>query len=907
MSTRVDLLAQYEGAIVPRAFNSGFVVASYLVSFIGASCTLELINRRTSKNGIHNHLILLGAAVTMGGIAIWCMHFIGNRAIELGNGEPELYISYSPAFTALSFFIPIIVLLVAFIAIGANNRISWWRTPVGGTLAGGAICGMHYVGNSSIANYHCVYRPGNVVGAAVISVLASTVALTLFFVSRASWTNSWWKRAISGVVLAGAVSGMHWCASVGTNYQLIALADTHAQQTRTTTIAVVVCLSVGAAVVIACTAVYTTRIMRRYAVKAQQIVLAAVVFDQSGRIMVNPDGLLPSEKITDTYVERTSSDSFGIGNPLFHWMFQASRNWHGLQSIIQGMAKHIQQLPQSDRDNKVRLIDDNGHQIENYGIIFKELFCVAAMNLADKMKEKLPDVGILWDEIVPTGSSTMRRRRVDASDSFDGEKPEDVIEKGESWKMSQQQHYARGSLMFLVRRVEHAYEVEKLEAAGFRFADVNQVCGIIGSSMQIQTRNLAGKLASMATYAEDNTILEPGVHMGFFALKATLNTDFAFDILVRKGARSLLPSQQLPLEHLEEWQENFIKRFDHTNVLILLQRLDTMQKLTPREMLFASQLYDAVESLRAWIDDPVFNDAHLVATTVKVPCRARSGSNTAMTCTMITLQLVIPIHATVHSPKCEFIPLNFFKANQLAHKDSPYHAIFSRHVHREVSPVVNQALLNAPNRVVIATRRRSGVGARVSALRRALGRRSRSPTSTIEGDGATAPRRSSNASTSSTLKLWEKTSFDHKSIFGRLPTHERRDQHRRASKSQQRSEFGGIMVSQEIKVDVRIAGSLPSPPPPTATGPVSRHLVRHTSADQAMPGRESRGGTATAAVFDEQEEASHHHKNNPQGHELETLNERRAVVVYDQDSAPMRTFVDILFPLCVDARNVDGT
>ncbi|KXJ86691.1 hypothetical protein Micbo1qcDRAFT_218871 [Microdochium bolleyi] len=900
MSTPAELLAQYEGQIVPRSFNSGFVVVSYLVSFIGAVCTLELINRRTSKNGMYNHLILLGSAVTMGGISIWCMHFIGNRAIELGNGEPALHIAYSPTFTVLSFFIPIVVLLVAFVTIGANNDIVWWRTPVGGILAGGAICGMHYVGNSSIANYHCVYEPGNVVGAAVISVLASTVALTLFFVSRASWKNSWWKRMLSGVVLAGAVSGMHWCASVGTNYRLINLADTSAQSSRTTTVVVVICLSVGAALVIACTAVYTRRAIRRYAVKAQHIVLAAAVFDRTGRIMVNPDGLLPSERITDTYVERTASDSFSIGNPLFHWMFQASRNWHGLQSIMQGMSKHVHQLSKDDREHRVRLIDDNGHQIENYGIIFKELFCVAAMSLADKMKERLTDVGILWDEIVPTGA-TARRRRADTGEALDVEKSGDLSEKGENWAFSQHQHYARGSLMFLVRRVEHAYEVEKLEAAGFRFADINQVCGIIGSSMQIQTRNLAGKLANMATYAEDSTMLEPGVHMGFFALKATVNSDFAFDILVRKGARSLLPSQQLPLDHLEPWQEDFVRQLDRTNVLSLLQRLDTMQKLTPKEMLFASQLYDAVESLRAWIDDPIFNDAHLVATTVKAPCRARNGTNTAMTCTMITLQLVVPIHATVNSPKCEFIPLNFFKACQLAYKDSPYHAIFSRHVHREVSPIVNQALLNAPDRVVIATRRRSGLRDKIRGVRHVVKARSISKPTIMEGDAVAAPRRPSDASTSSTLKLWERASHEHKRIF-KMPSRERGD-HRGPGKSQQRSEFGGIMVSQEIKVDVRVAGSLPSPVPPTAIGPSSKHLVRHTTADSAL-GRESRA--AAAAVFDDHDGEGKRH-GSQQGHELAALNERSAVVAYDQDSGPMRTFVDVLFPLCVDGRNAESS
>jgi NO-binding membrane sensor protein with MHYT domain len=141
MASSDTLLAQYGGDIVPQAFNGGFVALSYLVSWIGAATTLELLNRRTSRSGLSNHILLLGSAVAMGGIAIWCMHFIGNRAIVLGDGEPELQIAYSSGYTALSFFIPILVLLPAFVAIGANSKMYWWRICMGGTIAGAAICG----------------------------------------------------------------------------------------------------------------------------------------------------------------------------------------------------------------------------------------------------------------------------------------------------------------------------------------------------------------------------------------------------------------------------------------------------------------------------------------------------------------------------------------------------------------------------------------------------------------------------------------------------------------------------------------------------------------------------------------------------------------------------------------------
>ncbi len=45
----------------------------------------------------------------------------------------------------------------------------------------------------------------NVVGSVVIAIAASITALSIFFVFRAAWTNSWWKQAMSAVLLAGAV------------------------------------------------------------------------------------------------------------------------------------------------------------------------------------------------------------------------------------------------------------------------------------------------------------------------------------------------------------------------------------------------------------------------------------------------------------------------------------------------------------------------------------------------------------------------------------------------------------------------------------------------------------------------------------------------------------------------------
>jgi NO-binding membrane sensor protein with MHYT domain len=50
-------LAQYVGHVVPVTYDPGQLVLSYIVSFVGAVSTLELINRRTSRKGYYNKYV----------------------------------------------------------------------------------------------------------------------------------------------------------------------------------------------------------------------------------------------------------------------------------------------------------------------------------------------------------------------------------------------------------------------------------------------------------------------------------------------------------------------------------------------------------------------------------------------------------------------------------------------------------------------------------------------------------------------------------------------------------------------------------------------------------------------------------------------------------------------------------
>ncbi|KYK58808.1 MHYT domain signaling protein [Drechmeria coniospora] len=820
MATTQELLEQYYGRVVPYSFNGGFVCLSYAISLIGTNTTLELIRRRTSHRGSHNFMLLIGAAIAMGGIAIWSMHFIGNRAIYMLDGQESFQISYSTSLTVLSLIVPILVLSLAFLGVSGTAGMRWWRIILAGLMSGGAICGMHYLADASISNYDSSYQISYVVGSALISVSASTLALALFFVFESTWNNVWWKRLGCAMVLAGAVSGMHWCAAVGTTYSLRSLQSPVKGVSRQEAMIVVICLSISAGVVMSISAMYSSWVRRDYASKSQQVVLAAAVFDEHGRIMVSQEGYLPSEVVTDTFVPKTNDDVFGTGHPLFHWMFRASRNWNAIAAVTDKMAEHIGHLTQDRNHNRreVRLVNENGLLVENYDTILQELFCLAAASLASKMKDSLLHVGVLWDEIFVTGDAAKRgaNRAGDAmptTPSPDG-KPvskdrsilQSLAEKGLSPAGAQE--YGRGCLMFLVRQVGTKREMERLQASGYRFAELHQVAGVIRSSMQIKTTEMETSLRTMATHRESEAVLGRGLHLGLFAVRARLDRG-GFDVLVRRAARNLLPSVPMPLDRLDAWQTRFLDALRGMTASSIMRRLENTDFSTPQERKFASELREAMASLGEFIDDAAFDEATLLPREVQVPCVGGADKARLSTCTLVALRLVLPIHATVRSPRCEFSPLSFFKVRQLVYEGSSRHLEFSHTVHRDMSSVMH------------------GVPARPPSKRSPPARRPFTRALNTFGHalpGLLSPRASTRLPSTRSQEELSRAASSHGSDFQAADDASFEDGHKLRSMSvastseedakgspQRRPNplFGGIMVSQEVKVDVQEVSRFP--------------------------------------------------------------------------------------------------
>jgi hypothetical protein len=377
--------------------------------------------------------------------------------------------------------------------------------------------------------------------------------------------------------------------------------------------------------------------------------------------------------------------------------------------------------------------------------------------------------------------------------------------------------------------------VEKLRAIGYCFAELYQVASIIGSSMRIKTRNLEGSLRSMATCAQ-NPMLDPGVHLGLFVVRARLDK-FGFDVLVRKKARNLLPSMklELPSERLEEWQIDLLDNLKGLPALDLMRELERASDRSPEEAQFASLFLNTLKDLRTWIDDPIFDEAKLIPKIVQAPCCPPAETSRPPACSIVPLHLVLPIHASIGASMCEFIPLELFKIHQMVCKYYPCHEAFERSVHRDMSLIFNSTPADFPSRP--PNSQKWSMTSRKHRLAY--------PLSTEAAEGRiSASREQLSKSTSngslSTLKPGSNLGQEEAPASSR-PNRDGSLEKPVASPPHT-SNFGGIMVSQEISIDVQEAIDV--------VGMSTEFPEAHTVSDRRTSVRRKNQGLAPVEEFE---------------------------------------------------------
>lgn len=174
-------------------------LTSVVGSTVGLACTLQSRHAESPRTRI---AWLILAAVSIGGVGIWVMHFIA----MLGFATPGLPVRYDVTRTALSAILSVGSVFLGLLVFGVRTGFALWRLLAGGLITGLAVNLMHYTGMWAVqVKGQIGYDSTLVLLSILIAVVAATVALWFTVVA-----DSLLLRLLAGVVMGVAVTGMHY-------------------------------------------------------------------------------------------------------------------------------------------------------------------------------------------------------------------------------------------------------------------------------------------------------------------------------------------------------------------------------------------------------------------------------------------------------------------------------------------------------------------------------------------------------------------------------------------------------------------------------------------------------------------------------------------------------------------------
>jgi NO-binding membrane sensor protein with MHYT domain len=182
-------------------YDPFLVALSYAISVFGSYTALQLaiaIPQAKTWAGVAGSVT--GAAVALGGGAIWSMHFIAMNAADMG-----MPVAYDAVLTLASLLVAVAASAIGLFVVGRSDG-GPYNLPLGGVLTGLGVAWMHYTGMAAmIMQAEISYDDTLFYASIAIAVVAATVALWLAFNLRGNW-----QRFGSAIVMGIAVCGMHY-------------------------------------------------------------------------------------------------------------------------------------------------------------------------------------------------------------------------------------------------------------------------------------------------------------------------------------------------------------------------------------------------------------------------------------------------------------------------------------------------------------------------------------------------------------------------------------------------------------------------------------------------------------------------------------------------------------------------
>lgn len=205
--------------VITTSYNPLYVALSFVWAYSALACVYKLLAYRkahinhsldklTGKRPRTSMLpssqmyygTLCVAGLALGGLGVWCMHFIGTLALQL-----PVAVHYSLDTTLLS-LVAAVLASICGLGIVAANPYSLPRLVCAGAILGVGVSAMHYLGMYSMEfDGFFLWDWPLVALSCLIAFVAATAGLWLAFA-----TSSNTARWLAAALIGGAVCAMHY-------------------------------------------------------------------------------------------------------------------------------------------------------------------------------------------------------------------------------------------------------------------------------------------------------------------------------------------------------------------------------------------------------------------------------------------------------------------------------------------------------------------------------------------------------------------------------------------------------------------------------------------------------------------------------------------------------------------------
>ena len=201
------------------SYQTGLVALSVVIACLASYAALSVSGRiKVANRNSKAWLVWLVLGMLTMGAGVWAMHFIAMLALKL-----PIAVSYDILVTILS-TLPAILASGIMLYVISRPKIKKLTLFSGGTLMGGGIGAMHYLGMGAMSGVGqqivMMYDPKLFAVSIIVAIVLANTALYINFLvdSKKEDHNPFWSKIQSSIVMGFAVSGMHYTAMAATYF-----------------------------------------------------------------------------------------------------------------------------------------------------------------------------------------------------------------------------------------------------------------------------------------------------------------------------------------------------------------------------------------------------------------------------------------------------------------------------------------------------------------------------------------------------------------------------------------------------------------------------------------------------------------------------------------------------------------